>query len=383
MFDDLARESVGGGSIDWAASRDAASIRAASTAGREWQTEAAIPDMGAAIAEALASLVRIGLLSKELTEVTAVGHRVVHGGTQFPDAVRIDPSVKRVIAELRELAPLHNPPALESITAAQERLPGVPHMAAFDTTFFARLPARAYLYPTPYEWFERWGIRRFGFHGISHEYCAGRAGEMLNNPGAKIIVCHLGHGCSATAIRDGAAVSTTMGFTPLEGLMMGTRSGSIDPGILVHVQGRHGLSAQEVDEALNRKSGLLGVSGVSSDFRQVDTAAEEGNPRAQLALEMYADRIRATIGALATTIGGVDALVFTAGVGENNARLRAVVCVGLEHLGLVLDTAKNLACQPDCDVASDDFRGRILVIHTREALMIARLVRSHTRRTAP
>jgi len=309
--------------------------------------------------------------------IRAVGHRVVHGGTAFRESVQIDERVEKTLAELSVWAPLHNPPALRGIEASREKLPGVPQVAVFDTAFYSDLPPRAYVYPLPYEWYEKWGVRRFGFHGISHAYCAGRAAELLGG-GARqdlrIVVCHLGQGCSATAVRDGRAVATTMGFTPMEGLMMGSRSGSVDPGVLLHVL-RRGLGVEELDQTLNRRSGLLGVSGVSSDFRKVEAAAREGNGRARLALEIYADRVRAAVGALAATLGGLHALVFTAGVGENSASLRTWVCEGLEFLGLQLDRERNQTCQPDADIATEDSPTRILVIHTREELMIAREAR--------
>jgi acetate kinase len=315
------------------------------------------------------------LLSRELArhDVRAVGHRVVHGGTRFTGSVRVDAAVKRELARLSDLAPLHNPPALAGIEAVEAALPGVPQVAVFDTAFFANLSPARFVYPLPYEWFEQWGVRRFGFHGISHAYCAGHAAEMLaGKPDARLITCHLGNGCSAAAVRDGVAVATTMGFTPLEGLMMGTRCGSVDPGILLHVQRQRGLSADQLEEALLHRSGLLGVSGISSDFRRVQAAADQGNERARLALDIYTDRIRAAIGALAVTLGGVDALVFTAGVGENAAGLRADVCDGLPCLGLRLDPKRNARCRPDADIAAADSPARILVIHTQEEQMIAR-----------
>jgi acetate kinase len=239
------------------------------------------------------------------------------------------------------------------------------------------LPTKAYVYPLPYEWCTDWGVRRFGFHGISHAYCAGRAIELLGPrvPRARLVICHLGNGCSATAVNDGVALATTMGFTPLEGLMMGTRAGSVDPGVLLHVQSHRGVSTAELDRTLNHGSGLLGVSGVSSDFRQVESAARQAHERARLALEIYADRVRAAVGSLAVTLGGIDALVFTAGVGENSASLRAAVCDGLECLGLQLDPSRNAGCQPDADVAAERSPARILVIHTREELLIARETR--------
>jgi acetate kinase len=315
------------------------------------------------------------LLSRELRggEIRAVGHRVVHGGATFTESVRVDADVKRELERLGHLAPLHNPPALAAIEAAEAALPGATQAAVFDTAFFARLPLARTVYPLPYEWHEKWGVRRFGFHGISHAYCAGRAKELLGGrPAERIITCHLGNGCSAAAVHRGAAVATTMGFTPLEGLMMGTRSGSVDPGILLHVQRRCGLGAAELEEALLHRSGLVGVSGVSSDFRRVQDAADRGNERARLALEIYADRIRSSVGALAVALGGVDALVFTAGVGENAARLRAAVCEGLSCLGLAIDPEKNADCRPDADVAASSSPARILVIRTREEHAIAR-----------
>jgi acetate kinase len=228
----------------------------------------------------------------------------------------------------------------------------------------------------PASWTHDWGIRRFGFHGLSHAYCARRAADMLRRPAddLRLVICHLGHGCSASAVRGGRCVDTTMGFTPLEGLMMATRSGSIDPGIVLHVQRRHGLTAEQVESALNRESGLMGVSGVSADMRQVLAAAKGGHEQSQLALGIYTHRIRQAIGALAVTMGGVDALVFTAGVGEHAREVRASVCAGLECLGLELDAQTNASSLPDSDVARPGSRGRILVIATREDVTMLREV---------
>ena len=225
----------------------------------------------------------------------------------------------------------------------------------------------------PYEWSEEWGIRRFGFHGISHAFCAGRAAEFLARDllPMRTIICHLGNGCSATATRGGAAVSTTMGFTPMDGLMMGTRPGALDPGILLYVQKHHGLTGATLDRILNHESGLLGVSGVASDYRQVEAAAEQGNARARLALDLYALRVRTAIGALVVTLGGVDALVFTAGVGENAPAVRAAACEGLACLGLRIDSQKNAGAKPDSDIATAHSPARILVLHTREERFIA------------
>jgi acetate kinase len=307
--------------------------------------------------------------------LAAVGHRVVHGGP-FTSSVRITPEVRSRIAALADLAPLHNPPSLEALAAAQAELPDLPHIAVFDTAFHATLPPEARTYPVPEHWTREWGIRRFGFHGLSHAYCSRRAAEMLGTSAddARLVICHLGHGCSASAVRGGRCIDTTMGFTPLEGLMMATRSGSIDPGILLYVQQRHGLTAGQVEAALNRESGLLGISGVSPDMRQVLAAARSGHERARLALAVYAHRVRQAIGALAVTMGGIDALVFTAGVGENSADIRESICDGLDCLGLDLDEQLNEARPPDADVSSRTSRGRILVIATREDLTMLREV---------
>ena len=297
----------------------------------------------------------------------AVGHRIVHGG-DFCAPVRIDSAVRSRIAALAELAPLHNPPGLEALAAAESALPEVPHVAVFDTAFHASLPAVARTYPLPREWIDDWGIRRFGFHGLSHSYCAIRAAELLGQhvEDLRLVICHLGHGCSATAVHRGRSIDTTMGFTPLDGLMMATRSGSVDPGILSHVQLRHGLKAQEVDDALNHRSGLFGVSGISGDMREVLAAAKAGHDRARLAVDVYTHRVRQAIGALAVTLGGIDALVFTAGVGENSPEVRAMTCRGLECLGVELDPEANARCRPDADVARRGAAARTLVVAARE-----------------
>ncbi len=308
--------------------------------------------------------------------LAAVGHRVVHGGP-FTSSVRITPEVRARLAALADLAPLHNPPSLEALAAAEAALPEVPQVAVFDTAFHATLPPHAWTYPVPERWTREWGYRRFGFHGLSHAYCARRAAEMLGRPAddLRLVICHLGHGCSAAAVANGRCVDTTMGFTPLDGLMMATRSGgSVDPSIVLHVQDHHGLSAEQVENVLNHESGLLGVSGVSGDMREVEAAAEAGDERARLALAIYTHRVRQAIGALTVTMGGVDALVFTAGVGEHAAEVRESTCAGLECLGLELDRNANARYQPDADVAQQNSRGRILVIATREDVTMLREV---------
>jgi acetate kinase len=307
--------------------------------------------------------------------LAAVGHRVVHGG-QFTSSVLITPQIRSRITALADLAPLHNLPSLETVAAAEAALPDVPHVAVFDTAFHATLPPEARTYPVPASWTQGWGIRRFGFHGLSHAYCAGRAAEMLQRRAddLRLVICHLGHGCSASAVRGGRCVDTTMGFTPLEGLMMATRSGSIDPSVVLHVQQHRALTAEQVESALNRESGLLGVSGISADMRQVLAEARGGHEGARLALGIYTHRVRQAIGALAVTMGGVDALVFTAGVGEHAREVRASICAGLECLGLELDAQVNASCMPDSDVAHPDSRGRILVIATKEDVTMLREV---------
>jgi acetate kinase len=306
--------------------------------------------------------------------IAAVGHRVVHGGRRYTQSVLIDDAVKAAIAELAELAPLHNPANLQGIRAAEAALPGVPQVAVFDTAFHATIPQAAHVYPLPYSWYHNKGVRRFGFHGLSHAYCSRRAVEMLNRPaeGTRLIVCHLGNGCSVSAVKDGRCVDTSMGFTPLEGVMMGTRSGSVDPGLLLHLLRREGISAERLDHLLNYESGLLGVSGVSADMRQVLESANSGNAQAKLAVDIYTHRVRQTIGAMAATLGGIEALVFTAGVGENATTVRADICRGLECLGLELDANANGTQRADAEVSTTGSRARIFIIHTREDVTIVR-----------
>jgi acetate kinase len=288
--------------------------------------------------------------------------------------VRITPEVTQAIDALDELAPLHNPASLAGIHAVEQVLPGVPQVAVFDTAFHATLSEVARTYPVPQQWRREWGVRRYGFHGLSHAYCATRAAQMLGRQDGRLIIAHLGNGASVAAVHHGRCVDTSMGFTPLEGLMMGTRSGSIDPGILLYLLRQHGLDAEQLDHALNYASGLLGVSGVSADMRQV-LAAMPQQADARLAVEVYVHRIRHTVGAMAATLGGVDALVFTAGVGEHAAVIRERVCENLGYLGLILDRTANDACQPDADIAMPTSPGRILVIATREDVTIVRETR--------
>ena len=309
-----------------------------------------------------------------LEDLRAVGHRVVHGGERYTSAAWITLEVKQAIADLAELAPLHNPAALDGITAVEQVLPDVPQVAAFDTAFHSTLSEAARTYPVPQKWTREWGMRRYGFHGLSHSYCAGRAAEMIGRRDLRIVIAHLGNGASVSAVRDGVCVDTSMGFTPLEGLMMGTRSGTVDPGMLVHLLRHKKLNVNALDKALNCESGLLGVSGTSSDLRQVLSQLPH-NPDARLAVDVYVHRIVQTIGAMAATLGGIDALVFTAGVGERAVEIRKSVCEKLGYLGLELDRTANETCKPDADIATRASTARILVIATREDLTIMRETR--------
>jgi acetate kinase len=313
-------------------------------------------------------------------ELRAVGHRVVHGGEKLVRPVVVTEDVKRVIRECAVFAPLHNPANLEGIEAAQAALPNATHVAVFDTAFHAELPPSAYLYAIPYELYLEKGVRRYGFHGPSHQYMAMCAAEHLKTDLSrlKLVTCHLGGGASVCAIDGGKSVDTSMGMTPLEGLVMGTRSGDVDPALAL-VLSRHGLDAATIDELLNKKSGLLGVSGVSSDFRDVETAGAEGNDRARLAVEIFCHRLRKYIGAYSALLGGPDAIVFSGGIGENSARVRQAVCERLLYMGVALDPERNAACQARegsgvVDVAAARAPTRVLVVATDEERMIAREV---------
>jgi len=307
-------------------------------------------------------------------EVDAVGHRVVHGGSRFHEAVLVDAGVRDEILELAELAPLHNPAAVAGIDVARARFPSVPQVAAFDTAFHATLPRVAAVYPLPWEWTTDWGLRRFGFHGLSVEYAVRRAAELLNGLPQRMVVCHLGAGCSVTAVMDGRSVDTSMGFTPLEGVMMARRSGSVDPGLLLYLMRQHGLTAADLEIALNERSGLSGVSGVSADLRQILAAADAGNERAQLARDLFARRIVGTVGRMVAVLVGLDALLFTGGIGEHSQVIRAAVCDSLSYLGLSLDPRANAERADDGDVAALDSAVRVLVVAAREDLSILRQV---------
>jgi acetate kinase len=281
--------------------------------------------------------------------------------------------VKQAIASASAFAPLHNRAELEGIEIIEELLVAVPQVAVFDTGFHHRLPLAAAVYPGPYEWFER-GIRRYGFHGISHQYCAQRAAQLLGREPAslKLVTCHLGNGCSLAAIDGGQCVDTTMGFSPLEGLMMGTRSGSVDPGILTYLMREEHMNSQALDDQLNRKSGLLGISGVSSDMRQILAAAKEGNARAKLAFDIFIHRLRSGIGAMVAVLGGLDALVFTGGIGENSAEVRSAACDRLKFMRFGIDSRKNSESPADQDIATGDSHVRVFVVRAQEDWAVAR-----------
>jgi acetate kinase len=318
--------------------------------------------------EAQARILRTALT--DVTGIAAIGHRVVHGGTGFSEAVVIDAEVEATIGKLAHLAPLHNPAALAGIQTTAQLFPRVPQVAAFDTAFHATIPEAASIYPLPWEWTERWGLRRLGFHGLSVQYSVQRARELLGGVRQGLVVCHLGAGCSVTAVADGRSVDTTMGFTPLEGLMMAVRSGSVDPGLLLYLLREKQISVAELEATLNGRSGLLGVSGVSPDMRAITAAAEQGHKRAQLAIDMFIHRIVSAVGGMIGVLGGLNGLVFTAGIGENSPLIRERVAQRFGHLGLQIDRDANAAASPDTDVAAPDAAVRVLVIAAREDLAI-------------
>ena len=307
-----------------------------------------------------------------ISEIDAVGHRVVHGGPHFEDPVVVTREVRSAIESVSELAPLHIRAELEGMKVIESMLGPVPQVAVFDTGFHRQMPLAASIYPGPYEWFES-GIRRYGFHGINHQYCAGRAAQLLNKApkSLKVVTCHLGNGCSVAASHGGRSIDTTMGFTPLDGLMMGTRSGAVDPGILIYLMRQRKLDAQQIDHLLNHESGLLGISGLSSDMRDILAAIQRGHERAKLAFDIFMHRLRTAIGGMAVVLGGIDSLVFTAGVGENSSDVRAAACRTLEFLGLKLDRELNARPTLDADISTADSRVRVLVIRAEEDWAIA------------
>lgn len=311
---------------------------------------------------------------KSMDEIGAVGHRVVHAGEKYAESVLITDDVIKALEECVELAPLHNPPNLMGIAACRELMPDTPMVAVFDTAYHQTMPPESYIYAIPYEYYEKYGIRRYGFHGTSHKFVAQRAAAMLNTNinDLKIITCHLGNGASVTAIKHGRVVDTSMGFTPLEGLVMGTRCGDIDPAIVTYIREKENLPQGVANEILNKKSGVLGISGVSSDFRDLEDALSEGNERAALALRVFAHKVRFYIGAYIAEMNGVDAIVFTAGVGENDVYMRDIICTNLGNLGIKLDPIKNKVRGKETEISTEDSKVKLLLIPTNEELMIAR-----------
>jgi len=311
---------------------------------------------------------------KDISEIAAVGHRVVHGGEEFSDSTVITPRVIKAIRSHFKLAPLHNPPNLLGIKVAKKLLPGIKHVAVFDTAFHHTIPPSAYLYALPYRFYEKDKIRKYGFHGTSHKYVSLRAAQILKRPigKLKLITCHLGNGCSVTAVKNGKSVNTSMGFTPLEGLVMGTRCGDIDPAVVLYLMDKKRLSCGQIDELLNKKSGLLGMSGVSGDMRDIYKAVKRGDKRAKLAFEVFIDRIKRYIGSYAAAMNGADAIVFTAGIGENHPPTRSAVCENLSFLGVSLDKAKNNSAAGEKIISKPASKVKTLVIPTDEEFMIAR-----------
>ncbi len=308
----------------------------------------------------------------QLSDINIVGHRVVHGGSDYSEATRISSEVKQVIHDLITLAPSHNPAHLEGIETIEKILPDVPQVAVFDTAFHSKMPLYSAVYPIPYQWFEK-GIRRYGFHGTSHKYCAQRAAQLLGKPleSLQLITCHLGNGCSLAAIRDGISVDTTMGFTPLEGLMMGTRSGSIDPAILIYLMRNHGFDANQLNTLLNKESGLKGITENSGDMRYVLEQMKQGDERAKLAFEMFIHRLKTSIGSMLGNLSRLDGLVFSAGIGEHSAPVREAACAGFEFLGFKINLEKDAKSPMDTDIATEDSSVRVLIIHTEEDWAIA------------
>ena len=311
---------------------------------------------------------------KDMSEIGAVGHRVVHAGEKYAESVRIDDSVIAALEECVELAPLHNPPNLLGIAACKELMPNTPMVGVFDTAFHQTMPPESYIYAIPYEYYEKYGVRRYGFHGTSHKYVAERAADIMNVDikDLKIITCHLGNGASVSAIKRGKVMDTSMGFTPLEGLVMGTRSGDIDPAIVTYIRQKEDLPSGEVNEILNKKSGVLGISGISSDFRDLEVAAEEGDERAMLAIKVFVHKVRSYIGSYIAEMNGVDCIVFTAGVGENAIGMRDLICNDLGNLGIKLDLVKNKVRGKETIISRDDSKVTVMLIPTNEELMIAR-----------
>jgi acetate kinase len=369
LIDPVRRDPLGKGIVERVGKKDAL-LTYQALGKKEVKEPRDVPNHDVAVRNALALLVdpERGVI-KDLSAIDAVGHRVVHAGEAFQDSVLIDQKVIETIRACEKFAPLHNPHNLRGIEVALELLPGVPQVAVFDTAFHQKMPPEAYMYGLPMSAYRKHGIRRYGFHGTSHKYVATEAARRVRRPIGKlrIVTCHLGNGCSIAAVKHGVSVETSMGFTPLEGLVMGTRCGDIDPAIVTHLMEAEGLSAQQVNTLLNTKSGLLGISGVSNDMRELERAAESGNGDARLAIDVFCHRVRKYVGAYAAVMGGLDVLVFTGGIGENQASVREKVCEGLRFLGIKIARAKN--ARHASNIGSG--RTRVMVIHTNEEFAIA------------
>lgn len=309
-----------------------------------------------------------------MEDIGAVGHRVVHAGEKYAYSVKITQDVIDALEECTDLAPLHNPPNLLGIAACKELMPNTPMVGVFDTAFHQTMNPEVFIYAIPYEYYDKYRVRRYGFHGTSHKYVAERAAEILgkDSNNFKVITCHLGNGASITAVKDGKCINTSMGFTPLEGLVMGTRSGDIDPAIISFLAEKEGISVDAVNTILNKKSGVMGISGVSSDFRDLETAAEEGNQRAELAIKVFAHRVKFYIGAYIAELNGADAIVFTAGVGENDIGMRSLILQEMDHLGIRLDEQANDVRGKERIISTEDSKVKVLLVPTNEELMIAR-----------
>ncbi|ABP67625.1 acetate kinase [Caldicellulosiruptor saccharolyticus DSM 8903] len=345
--------------------------------GQEIIKEQEVKDHNVAIKLVLEMLThpQMGII-KSMDEIDAIGHRVVHGGEYFSDAVIVNEEVKKAIRECIEFAPLHNPANLMGIEACEKEIPGKPNVAVFDTAFHQTMPKYAYMYSLPYEVYEKYKIRKYGFHGTSHKYVAIKAAEYLKRPlkELKLITCHLGNGSSVCAIKYGKSVDTSMGFTPLAGLAMGTRSGTIDPAVILYLMEKENMDVKQMNDLLNKKSGVLGISGVSSDFRDLEKAANEGNERAQLAIDMFCYRVKKYIGEYAAVLGGVDAIIFTAGIGENNPIVREKCVTDLEYMGVLYDKQKNFNAEKGkvFEINKPESKVKVLIVPTNEELMIAR-----------
>ncbi|RSL32944.1 acetate kinase [Salibacterium salarium] len=341
--------------------------------GEEITENPSIPDHAEAVKLLLNALTHYNVI-QSLDEIDGIGHRVVHGGEKFSDSVLINDTVIEAIEEVSELAPLHNPANLTGIRAFKEILPQVPAVAVFDTAFHQSMPKEKYLYSIPYDYYQQYGIRKYGFHGTSHKYVGQRASELMNKPQSelKIVSCHIGNGVSVTAIDGGKSVDTSMGFTPLAGVTMGTRSGNIDPALLPFMMEKTNQSAEDIIAVLNKKSGLLGLSESSSDVRDVEGKADEGDEKAQTALDIYATRIHKYIGTYAASMNGIDAIVFTAGVGENSKTIREKVCRGLGFMGVQFDEKANQTRGEEAFINQEGSPVKILVVPTNEEVMLAR-----------